>query len=274
MYATDPYLLKEASLIASRALPEEERGFGFSTFDLDGIEEKPSFDQIADVLNTMPFMGGRRIVVVENIQELGKNDREPLQKYVSDPSPYSVLILLHRGNPKGQMKELTKKVKAILLDLRQQDFPLWIKDKARQRALVLTDRAIEYLLGVVGPDVGLLSSELEKCTLIGKSPIDRDDLLGVVSGSGDYNVFDLVDAIKDKNIERVFKIAKALQGTADPYSLLGAINWYYSRMSTQDKSRTAYYDRVFGLLNEADIGIKTSGGTFPLEYLLMKLLQV
>jgi len=273
LYASDPYLLKEAALLVSGSLPEEERSFAFAAFDLDGIDEKPSFDQIADVLNTMPFVGKRKIVIVENIQELAKKDKGSLEGYVSNPSPHSVLILLHKDNPKAQMKEFAKRVKAIPLDIRQQDFPLWIKEKARQSGVVLTDGAIEYLLGIIGPEVGLISSEIEKCALIRKSPIDRDDLLGIVSGNGDYNVFDLVDAMKNKNLDKVFRIARALQGTADPYSLLGAINWHYSRMSTQDKGRTDYYDKVFSLLNEADIGIKTSGGTFPLEYLLMRLLR-
>ena len=79
LYSDDPYLLKEASLMAVGTVPESERGFGLTVFDLGGVDEKPSFDQIADVLNTMPFMGGRKTVIIENVQELSKKDTGRLE---------------------------------------------------------------------------------------------------------------------------------------------------------------------------------------------------
>lgn len=273
LYAEDAYLLKEAGLMAGESVPQTERDFSFNIFDMDGIDEIPPFEQILDVVNTIPFMGKRRVVVIENIQELAKKEMAPLVSYLENPSPYSLLILLHRGNPKAYWKELMKKIKAIPLDIRPQEIPLWIREKARQKGLDITQDAIEYLMGVLGPDVGLLSSELEKLALIGKSHIDTQDIKGIVRGSGDYDVFDLVNALRDKDGDKVFRVARVLQATQESYGLLGAINWHYTRMATREQGRRAYYSKVFQLLNEADIRIKTSGGTFPLEYLLIKLLQ-
>ncbi|HXX56487.1 MAG TPA: DNA polymerase III subunit delta [Thermodesulfovibrionales bacterium] len=274
LYSEESYLLKEASFMVSGAIPEAERSFGLSVYDLDGIDERPSLDQVIDSVNTLPFMGGRRTVILENVQELGKKEMEGLERYIADPAPSSVLVLLHRGKPKAQFTGLTKKVKAIPLDMREQDIPSWIRERARQKGLVLTDEALDYLIGLIGPDVGLISSELEKFILIGKNPINKDDIVDIVSGGNDYSVFDLVDAVKDRDAGRVFRIAKALQESADSYSLLGAINWHYSRLSQRDKGKRGYYDRVFGLLHEADLRIKTSGGTFPMEYLLIRLLRI
>ena len=140
--------------------------------------------------------------------------------------------------------------------------------------MALTDSAIDHLLGVIGPDAGLISSELEKLVSVGKSPVDRDDIAAVVSGSVDYSVFDLVDAIRKRDAERAFRIARVLQETADSYGLLGAINWHYSQMSSRERGKAAYYDRVFALLHEADVRIKTSGGVFPMEHLLIRLLRI
>lgn len=83
-----------------------------------------------------------------------------------------------------------------------------------------------------------------------------------------------MNALRDKDSQKVFKVAKTPQETQESYGLLGAVNWHYSRMSSRDKGRTAYYDKVFELLNEADVRIKTSGGTFPLEYVLIRLLRI
>jgi len=274
LYADDPYLLKEASTMGAKTVPEGERDFSLSVFDFDGIEEMPPFEQVLDVVNTVPFMVKQRVVIIENIQEIARKELQPLERYILDPSPYSVLMLFHKGGPKAHFRELLKKVKTIPLDIRPQELSFWIKEKARQKGLEVTDQAIEYLLGAVGPDVGLISSELEKFTLIGKRRIDAGDIVGIVRGSSDYDAFDLVNALREKDPERVFRVARSLQETQESYGLLGAINWHYSRMSSRDKGRAAYYHRVFELLNEADIRIKSSGGTFPLEYLLVKLLQI
>jgi len=273
LYAEDAYLLKEAGLMVRDLVPHTERNFSFDIFDMDGIDEIPPFEQILDVVNTIPFMGRRRVVILENIQELAKKEMPPLVSYLENPSPYSLLILLHRGNPKAYWKELMRKIKAIPLDIRSQEVPLWVREKARQKGLDITHDAIEYLVGVLGPDVGLLSSELEKLALIGKGHIDTQDIKSIVRGDGDFDVFDLVNALRDKDTDKVFQVARVLQATQESYGLLGAINWHYTRMAMREQGRKAYYSRVFQLLNEADIGIKTSGGTFPLEYLLVRLLQ-
>jgi DNA polymerase-3 subunit delta len=273
LYAEDPYLLKEASQMAQGTVPEGDRDFLVNHFDLDGIDDTPPLEQIMDAVNTIPFMGKQKLVLVENIQELAKKDTEHLGRYTVNPSPYCILVLLHRGSPKAQFREFMKEVKSIPLDIRPQELPLWIKEKALRKGFEITSEAAEYLLGVIGPDIGLLSSELEKITLLGKKRVEAGDIAGVVRGSSDYDVFDLVNALKGRDAQKVFKVAKKLQETQESYGLLGAINWHYSRMASGDRTRKASYDKVFELLNEADIRIKSSGGTFPLEYLLIRLLR-
>jgi DNA polymerase-3 subunit delta len=70
LYGDDQYLLKEAVHMTADAIPESERAFSYDVFDLDGIDEVPPPEQIVDVLNTIPFMGNRRFVIVENVKVL------------------------------------------------------------------------------------------------------------------------------------------------------------------------------------------------------------
>lgn len=274
LYAGEQYLLKEASLLASETIPEAERGFCLDIFNLDESDNALLFEQIVDILNTRPFMGSRRIMVVENIQELVKKDMQRLEAYVSNPSDCAVLLLLHKGSPlKGQFKDFIKKVKTVSLDIRPQDFPLWIKEKLQKDGLTMTDEAIKYLLGLIGPDAGLVSSELEKFALLGRRHIDIADIAGLVSGGGAYGVFDLGNAIEAKNSEKAFRIVRSLLETTEPYGLLGALNWHYAKKASTDKGRGGYYRKIFDILHEADLNIKSSGGNFPMEYLLIRLLQ-
>lgn len=274
LYADGPFLLREASQILSATIPEAEKGFSFNSFDLEGLDEKVPLEHMLDAANTLPFMGGRRIVVIANIQELAKKDSAKLEAYIANPSPSSVLILLHSGALKSQFKDITKVVKAILLDVRQQDLPLWIRENARQKGLDLTSEAIEYLIGITGGEIGLISSELEKFTVLGNKNIGLGDIRGLINFNGDYDAFDLVNGLKERNAEKIFRVARVLLESQEPYTLIGAINWHYGQMASRDNGRdTAYYQRVFEILNDADIGIKTSGGSYPFEYLLIRLLR-
>ena len=158
LYAEDPFLLKEASIMSSHTMPEAERDFCFDAFDLDDNAKAQPLEQMLDVANMMPFMGKRRVVVLENIQALAKKNMAILENYISNPSPCAVMLLLHKGGIKAQLKDMVKKTKAISLDIRQQDLPLYIKEKARLKGFEITDNAIWYLMDIAGADAQLISS--------------------------------------------------------------------------------------------------------------------
>jgi DNA polymerase-3 subunit delta len=267
LYSEEGYLLKEALSAVKKTVPEAERDFLYHVFDMDS-PEAPGVEQIIDVLYTVPFLGGRKVVAVDNSQKIPDKEIKKLVPYISSPSPDSLLIILYTGALKKAHREALKGARPIPMEIKERDFPLWLRERASQSGLSLTPQAVEYLMGTIGPDAGLLSSEVEKLTLSGKKKLDVDDIREIVKGAGGYDVFDLIDALKAKRPDEVFRIYRVLSETQEPYSLLGAINWHYGRFPAKDRKR------VFTLLHEADFMIKSSGGAFPLEYLLVRLLQL
>ncbi len=276
LYADNQYLLEEAVMAVKRIVPETEIDFNFNVFDLDSADRIPMPEEITGALNTISFFGNRKYVAVKNSQKLSTKDFKKFQSYITDPSPDAVLIMLYSGTMKKDLKGNIKGIKTICLDIREQDLPFWIKEKARHKGLAINDEAIEYLIGTVGTDIGLLSSEVEKLALLGKEIININNIREIVEGSRDYSVFDLTGALREKNTEKVFRVYKVLAERLEPYNLLGAINWQYNRMmqTAMNASQKDYYNKVFGLLNDADIQIKSSGGAYPMEYLLVRLLQL
>ena len=113
--ASDRFLHVEAAALVRDLVPSEERDFNFHTFDLLSAEqEKPSFDYILDVVNTVPFFTGRKYVVVENFQKTAKKDMKKIEGYLQNPSESAVLVLLHEGS----LKKDAKQKKAFTLFLR------------------------------------------------------------------------------------------------------------------------------------------------------------
>lgn len=273
--ASDPFLHTEARSLIKDLVPAVERDFNFQVFDLIS-SDAVSLEQIMDVLNTMPFFAGRKFVVVENFQKMLKKDLKKLGQYLERPSESSVLVLLNAGAMKKDIQQGLKNLKSVSLDISEREIHTWLKVKAGAKGIVLSDSAADYLLGTIGPDLGLLSSELDKCMLIGKPTVDREDIIEITEGKRTYNAFDLVDAIRARDADRALKIYRVLRDTEEPYSLIGALNWQYARSfaganTPEDKK---YYYKVFGLLNKADLDIKSSGGPYPVELLLVRLLRL
>lgn len=268
LYGESHFLLKEALFMTSRIVPKDRREFCLDVIDMEE-SDRPSIDSIIDILNTMPFLSEKRYVVIENAQSMKKGEISTIIGYISNPSPYSVLVILHRGKLKDEFKELSERVKSISIDIRPQDIQPWVKEKARQKGIELTNGAVDYLIGITGQDIGLISSEIEKITLLGKGYIDASDISNIMKDEGNHDVFELIEAIKRNDKEMVFRILGSLLDSVEPQSILGALNWHFSRLKGEDRS----LERVFNLLHEADSALKASGGKYPLEYLFIRLLQ-
>ena len=275
--AADPFLHAEAALLIRALVPEGEREFNFQTYDVMTSKESDTpFEHIVDDLNTVPFFTGRKFVVIENSHKLLKKDLKKLGQYLLAPSESSVVVLLNSGTLKKETKEILSGLKQISLDISERDIPAWLRAKATSRAIELSQEAAEYLIETIGPDLGLLSSELDKCTLIGKRRIERGEIAEIIEGKRTFNAFALVDALRAKDTEKTFRIYRVLRDTEEPYSLLGALNWQYGRFFAEKNTpaQRDYFSRIFRLMSEADIDIKSSGGAYPMELLLVRLLRL
>jgi DNA polymerase III subunit delta len=276
LVSSDYFLHLEAVSMIKELVPSGEREFNFHSYDLLSSEnDKLPLEQILDVLNTASFFSGRKFVVVENAQKLLKKDLQKLEAYLLNPASGSVVILMNSGALKKETKERLKRVKQIVLDIREKEIPAWLQERARIKGFEISGSAASYLLGIVGPDLGMLASELEKLMLTGGSKIDKNNIIDVVEGKRTYSAFALIDAIKARDAEKAFSIYSVLKQTEEPYSLLGALNWQYAQFSGPGRTRDErnYQFKVFDLLHKADLSIKSSP-FYPLELLLVRLLRL
>jgi DNA polymerase III subunit delta len=276
-YTSDPFLHREALEVIKKLVPESDRDFNLHIFDMSSPDDAPGIQQVLDVTNTISFFGGRRYTILAgNLQKISKKDAEKINAYLSSPAQGSVFIMLHDGLMKKDTKEKFHVPKQMSLDIRESEIPSWIKHRVKMKNLEISDEATDYLIGITGTDLGLLSSEIEKISLIGKQRIETPDIVDIAAGGRTHSVFDLVNALNMKNAEKVFSIYKILKETADDYSLIGALNWQYTRSihPGMNKAENSYYRRVFELLNMVDKDIKSSGRSYPVEYLLVKLLRL
>lgn len=267
LYSTDDFLLFEA-LSSLKELYSSDPGFNFDVYDMKSSDDMAPLEQIVDTLNTMPFLSSRRVVAIQNIQKLAKKEAQKLEAYLLDPAETSLLVLLHSGaSPK---LFAAGGAKAIALTVQEREIPQWIKERAKSKKVTLTDDAIEYLIGVSGTDLGMLSAEIDKLAcFISDRAISEDDLRNVIYSGAEYSAFDMIDALRRKDSREVFRIYEGVAKSQEPQMLLGALNYHYGRQSAGHKQGGSDTIR---LLHEADIAIKSSH-RYVIEDLLVKLLK-
>lgn len=274
----DPFLCREVVKEITKLVPDNEREFNLHIFDFTlSAEENVSMEYVLNVANTVSFFGSRRFtLLIINLQKVSNKDLERLETYISNPSPDGVFIILNNGILKKNIKETCEGARFFTIDVREAELQSWISGRLCMKGVQISDQAVDFLIGSIGNDLGLLSAEIEKISLLGKRKIDIYDISDIVTGSREYNVFDMVKALMKKDASTVFRIYNTFKNISEDHALIGALNWQYGQqLYTGDQKKSKdYFLKVFEILNNADIDLKSSGRRFPLEYLLIKLLRL
>jgi len=292
IHSEDAALMKEAVTRIKAIVPPEDMDFCYNAFDFETPDGAATpVGRIIDVLNTVSFMGGRTVVIVEGINKLAAEGIKQLGTYVENPAPGSLLVAMYRGKkPKKNVLDNLQAAKQFGIAIRESDLPYWIKAEAESRGIKMTKEAVECLIAAVGVEVGILISEIQKLSGLGKATVDADDVAEMVRSSRSHNVFELTDALERRDTDAVFRVYRALAETEEPYAMLGALNWFYGnryqsgRGMTQKapsgpdrasgKSSSPKLAKIYALLQEADFEFRATGGAYPIEHLLVKLLRV
>lgn len=269
--SSDDFLLSEClSLIQKNQRRTDP--LNFSLYDLDSLEQCPSVKEIIAELNTFPFFGEKKTVILKNLQKTPKKDINKLADYLLNPSEFTIFIMLCTGDYKKIFStETLKKTKIINISIA--NLPVWLNEKAKNRGVQLTPNAVKYLIGMTGEDLTTLNSEIEKLSLFGSKVIDTDDLKEIVYDGSKFSAFDLANALQRGDKKSAFRIYFSLEKNTDPLVLLGALNWHYRSQynKSAEKEKTKYH-YIFKLIFKTDILLKSSSKT-AIEDLIMKILQ-
>ena len=88
----------DQDLLLERALEQLKRSVGeladldFNSETFDG--ENANADEIIAACNTLPFASERRLVVVRNVDKMGKDGTDALVKYAENPAETTILALV------------------------------------------------------------------------------------------------------------------------------------------------------------------------------------
>jgi DNA polymerase III delta subunit len=269
---------------------------GTRDFNYDLFDSSSEPQEIIDASSTLPFMTQRRLVVIKDFHLFKAPGIKKLIIYLNDLPESTCMVVLSQKAPRASLKADWK---TFSLNIKEYDVPVWLKQKAAEKGIKLTDDAVDNLIDFVGYEIGLLLMEIEKLSLAGNKTVTGKDIVSTTSMMRNYTPFDLLDSLISARKSRAFSILKTIleKNAMEATIILGTLNWHFKQFHTlwlnrgkrPMKMRTKTYNilrkhlssfnendffRIFKSLHEADLGIKTSGRPgLVLEVLLIKLLQ-
>ena len=205
------YIDKISDWIAENVLQPEERDFNQTV--LFGSDVNAS--QIVDAARRYPMMSEYQVVIVKEVQYI--KNTEPLEKYLKNPMPTTILVLCHKnGKIDGRKTAYVKAVREAGVLFESQKLKDWqlapfIEKYLQEKGASIDPKSTQLIAEHIGADLSRLVSELDK-VLLGLPEGDRrvtpqvvQDRIGV---SKDFNSFEFKDAIVNRNIYKANQIIK------------------------------------------------------------------
>lgn len=205
-----------------------------SNLNVDIIDSpKVSLDECQRMIKSVPFLAKRRLIIFKNIISNGSKDllaglNKILEEYRLnyDQENSNAVVFFEATDKLGRTKlaKLLKESQYAHNFEPLQGFALnkWIRNEVRNRGGRIDEEAIKELASLVGNDLWILNSEIDKLIAYAEDQkIMKADVILLVNGKFDDNIFNLVDALGVKNKRLSLKlISDQLGSGAHPMYLL------------------------------------------------------
>lgn len=241
----EPYYIDEISnFIEKNVLTDAEKGFNQTVFygkDSDAVT-------IAESSMRFPMMANKQVIIVKEAQTLSKI--EILASYAEKPLVSTILVLNYKYKNLDSRTKLAKSIKKNGLiftsdKIRDYKLPEWIDNYLEQKNYTITPQAAQILTAYLGTNLSKVANELNKLVIAVKdtNKITPEHIEKNIGLSKDYNVFELQNALAEKNIFKANQIIQyfGANATLNPIQkTIANLYFYFSKLFTyhflKDKS--------------------------------------
>lgn len=222
----------------------------FNLVTFDGCKT-PLYEIVNDA-STLPFMADKKVVVVKNCYFLTTESPKlefeqsfnELEEYLENQNEGTVVIFSVIASKLDDRKSLVKKIKEkskiyAVDNVNKKDLPRIVKQMFEKQGMSITSDALNEFLSRCGDDMYLINGEIEKLSCY-KKEIDVKDIDLMVAKKIEDNVFEMIDAIFAKKLDKVFRIYYDLKiNNNEPLTLISLIasqvRFLYQVMVLKDK---------------------------------------
>jgi DNA polymerase III subunit delta len=208
LHGEEPYFIDVLTkAIQDNALEESERDFNQSILYGKDAEVLSLISE----LKSYPMMAERRLVILKEAQYF--KAIEQLESYLENPANSTIFVICYKYKTFDARKKTLKnalKNGVVFKSEKVKEYQLaeWIQQYIKTTGYELTSKAWMLLIESLGNDLGRIVKELEKlAVLIEKGTIINENHIEENIGiSKDYNVFELTNAVANKDNLKALKI--------------------------------------------------------------------
>ncbi|MBD8389806.1 DNA polymerase III subunit delta [Dysgonomonas sp. BGC7] len=206
----EPYYIDELTdSLVNTVLPEDERDFNQTI--LYGMETDVA--SVITLARSFPMMSEYQLVVVKEAQNLSKI--EELEVYVRNPLQSTVLVLNYKNGTLDKRKKLYAEIDKHGITFESKKIPdykmsAFISSYIQTKGLSIDQKSSQMLSDYLGNDLSKVTNEITKLLIAlpqNSKQITAELIEENIGISKDFNNFELLKAIIEKNIFKVNQIA-------------------------------------------------------------------
>jgi len=225
LFSGDDNLKKETLLerLTSRIAKQGDLMMNSVTFTSQTLKEP---QVLIDALDTLPFGAPLRLVVIKDIDSVGKPVQEALISYMARPNETTVLVMTAT-----KLASNTRLHKAILAYNKQAildcgakkrwELPTLIRSMAKGCGTEISTASANYLIEHVGTSTVALNNEVKKLSAyvqaFGRGEIREDDIERTVAQTAEPEPWKLPDALCERDLVRTLQVLDRLGSRSAPY---------------------------------------------------------
>jgi DNA polymerase-3 subunit delta len=224
----EPYFIDLiADYIAENVLPESERSFNQTIL----YGKDTSIDTLLTVAKRFPMMSASQVVILkeaQNLKELSSggsdndddgdtqaksNGAAQLLQYIQNPLQSTILVICYKYKSIDKRKKFLKAAteKGIVFEspkIYENQLITWINKYVADNSYKITAQATALLAEYLGTEISKVANELDKLMILlpAGSTITPNDIEKNIGISKDYNVYELQNALGDRDILKANRI--------------------------------------------------------------------
>lgn len=182
---------------------------------IDGA--KLDVDNFSTNLESLPFLSDKRLVLVKDFLDLGKEEKQKHIASAIENTPDFCLLIFQENEIPKKTNPIYKKISKIgtlqeFKVLSPSEITKWITDKAKKENIKISFSTANYLTQQCGPELWTISNELDKLALFSNGKeITKEMIDDICIPSLTSSIFKLTDEVAQKNAKASLKTFSILK---------------------------------------------------------------
>lgn len=214
LFGEEPYFIDKISDL----LEEKVLDAGLKSFNQDIVYGADmNGGKLNGLLRSFPVMSNYRLVILKEAQRMKKGEWDHLISYIEKPLNSTIFVIAFKDKKMDGRSKLGKLLKdgkdIVTLEskkLYENQIGGFLKTVLEQFELSADEQATSLLVDSYGNNCSLIEKEIEKLSIqlrfLKKKKITTDFIYEYVNIDRDFNVFELQDALGQKNLYKSWQI--------------------------------------------------------------------